>query len=170
MWFYHRVIDPNNADGMALIKELPDLGLRCLPRPICPKLKIIQYNRSFFIKQLNFVCIECYPLREIKQISTHLFPCGKIIIYKININTFNAINQQPQIDCHLEWILQFQLYLMKKKHKPKGHFQKPSLTHICLVDSSILIYFMGLFPILGVSGSAASDVGTLFAYVPLRGR
>ena len=73
---------PNDADGMALIREQPDLGLHCLPRPICRELKIIKYNRSFFTKQLNFVCIVYYPLREIKEISTHLFPCGKIIIYK----------------------------------------------------------------------------------------
>ena len=36
MWLYHRVMSPNNADGMANSVD-PDLGLHCLPRPVCPK-------------------------------------------------------------------------------------------------------------------------------------
>ena len=35
MWLYHRVMSPNDADGMA--KEQSDLGLHCLPRHICLK-------------------------------------------------------------------------------------------------------------------------------------
>ena len=34
MWLNHRVICPNDADGM----EQSDLGLHCLPRHICPKI------------------------------------------------------------------------------------------------------------------------------------
>ena len=49
MWLYHRVMSPNDADGMAnsidpdqtaprlLLLEQSDLGLHCLPRPVCPK-------------------------------------------------------------------------------------------------------------------------------------
>ena len=41
MWLYHRVISPNDADGMANSvgpdQEQCDLGLHCLPRHICPK-------------------------------------------------------------------------------------------------------------------------------------
>ena len=41
MWLYHTVMSPNNADGMANSvdpgQEQSDLGLHCLPRPICPK-------------------------------------------------------------------------------------------------------------------------------------
>ena len=45
MWLYHRVMGPNDADGMAnsvdpdqtALEEQSDLGLHCLPRPICPK-------------------------------------------------------------------------------------------------------------------------------------
>ena len=42
MWLYHRVMIPNDADGMAnsvdLDQEQSDLGLHCLPRHICPKI------------------------------------------------------------------------------------------------------------------------------------
>ena len=41
VWLYHRVMSPNNADGMANSVdpdlEQSDLGLHCLPRHICPK-------------------------------------------------------------------------------------------------------------------------------------
>ena len=41
MWLYHRVMSPNDADGMANSvdpdQEQSDLGLQCLPRHICPK-------------------------------------------------------------------------------------------------------------------------------------
>ena len=40
MWLFHRVMSPNDADGMANSVD-PDqtapLGLHCLPRHICPK-------------------------------------------------------------------------------------------------------------------------------------
>ena len=36
MWLYHRVMSPNDADGMANSVD-PDLGLHCLPRPVCQK-------------------------------------------------------------------------------------------------------------------------------------
>ena len=38
MCFYHRIVRPKDADGMANSFD-PDqtLGLHCLPRPICPK-------------------------------------------------------------------------------------------------------------------------------------
>ena len=42
MWLYHRVMSPNDADGMANSvdpdqTEQSDLGLHCLPRPVSPK-------------------------------------------------------------------------------------------------------------------------------------
>ena len=42
MWLYHRVMSPNDADGMANSVDpdqaaQSDLGLHCLPRHICPK-------------------------------------------------------------------------------------------------------------------------------------
>ena len=39
MWLYHRVMSPNDADGMAnsVDPDQSDLGLHCLPRHICPK-------------------------------------------------------------------------------------------------------------------------------------
>ena len=40
LWLYHRVMSPNDADGMANSvdpEEQSDLGLHCLPRHICPK-------------------------------------------------------------------------------------------------------------------------------------
>ena len=41
MWLYHRVMSPNDADGMANSVDpdqtAPDLGLHCLFRHICPK-------------------------------------------------------------------------------------------------------------------------------------
>ena len=44
MWLYHRVMSPNDADGMAnsvdpdkTAQEQSDLGLHCLPRHMCPK-------------------------------------------------------------------------------------------------------------------------------------
>ena len=42
MWLYHRVMSPNDADGMAnsidpdqTAPQQADLGLHCLPRHIC---------------------------------------------------------------------------------------------------------------------------------------
>ena len=44
MWLYHRVMSPNDADGMAnsvdpdqTAPQQSDLGLHFLPRDICPK-------------------------------------------------------------------------------------------------------------------------------------
>ena len=39
MWLYHRVMSPNDADGMAnsVDPDQTDLGLHCLLRPVCPK-------------------------------------------------------------------------------------------------------------------------------------
>ena len=39
MWLCHRVMSPNDADGMAnsVDPDQTDLGLHCLPRPACPK-------------------------------------------------------------------------------------------------------------------------------------
>ena len=41
VWLYHRVMNPNDADGMANSVDPDqtesDLGLHCLPRLICPK-------------------------------------------------------------------------------------------------------------------------------------
>ena len=41
MWLYHRVMSPNDADGMVNSvdsdQEQSDLGLHCLPRHTCPK-------------------------------------------------------------------------------------------------------------------------------------
>ena len=40
MWLYHRVMSPNDADGMANSvdpDQTADLGLHCLPRPVYPK-------------------------------------------------------------------------------------------------------------------------------------
>ena len=39
MWLYHRVMSPNDADGMAnsVDPDQSDQGLHCLPRHICPK-------------------------------------------------------------------------------------------------------------------------------------
>ena len=39
MWLCHRVMGPNDADGMAnsVDPDQTDLGLHCLLRPICPK-------------------------------------------------------------------------------------------------------------------------------------
>ena len=43
MWLYHRVMSPNDADGMAnrvdpdQTAPQSDLDLHCLPRHICPK-------------------------------------------------------------------------------------------------------------------------------------
>ena len=41
MWFYHRILCPKDADRMANNvdpdQEQSDLGLHCLPRPVCPK-------------------------------------------------------------------------------------------------------------------------------------
>ena len=44
MWLYHRVMSPNDADGMANSvdpdqTDCSDLGLHCLPRHVCPKTK-----------------------------------------------------------------------------------------------------------------------------------
>ena len=37
--FYHGVIPLNDADGIASSEDPEsDLGLHCLPRPICPKI------------------------------------------------------------------------------------------------------------------------------------
>ena len=56
-WLYHRVMSPNDADGMAnsvdlLLEEQSDLGLHYLPRRICPKTYL-------------------YSLRYILQLSTN---------------------------------------------------------------------------------------------------
>ena len=40
MWLYHRVMSPNDADGMANSvdpDQIAPLGLHCLPRPILSK-------------------------------------------------------------------------------------------------------------------------------------
>ena len=41
MWLYHRVMSPEDAEGMTNSgdpdQEQSDLGLHCLPRSICPK-------------------------------------------------------------------------------------------------------------------------------------
>ena len=37
IWLYHRVMSPNDADGMANSVDPDHLGLQCLPRDICPK-------------------------------------------------------------------------------------------------------------------------------------
>ena len=40
VWLYHTLMSPNDADGMANSvdpDEQSDLGLHCLPRPVCPK-------------------------------------------------------------------------------------------------------------------------------------
>ena len=41
MWLYHRVMSPKDADRMANSVDpdqtAPDLGLHCLPRPVCRK-------------------------------------------------------------------------------------------------------------------------------------
>ena len=39
MWLYHRVMSPNDADGMAnsVDPDQTDLGLHCLPGHICLK-------------------------------------------------------------------------------------------------------------------------------------
>ena len=40
LWLYHRVMSPNDADGIANRvdpDQTADLGLHCLPMHICPK-------------------------------------------------------------------------------------------------------------------------------------
>ena len=48
MWLYHRVVSPNDADGLANsvdpdqtapVGAVSDLGLHCLLRPIRPKIQ-----------------------------------------------------------------------------------------------------------------------------------
>ena len=48
MWLYHRVMSPNDTDGMTNNvdpdqTEQSDLGLHCLPRHICPKT--VRYSK-----------------------------------------------------------------------------------------------------------------------------
>ena len=55
MWFYLTVMCPKDAVGMANSvdpEEQPDLGLHCLPRPVCSNAKgLLGYNSLFLFMQ-----------------------------------------------------------------------------------------------------------------------
>ena len=58
MWLYYRVMHPKIADGMAnkvdpdqtAPLEQSDLGLHCLPRPVCPKILVFFEPYLIFIE------------------------------------------------------------------------------------------------------------------------
>ena len=52
----HRVFHQKDANGIAN-RDDPDLGLHCLPRPICPKT-LVQYGRSLYssVRQSTLKC------------------------------------------------------------------------------------------------------------------
>ena len=66
MWLYHRVTSPKDAEGIANSVDPDqtaplgaDLGLHCLPRPVCPKkLRIITVvSFCFVVLTFKHVCL-----------------------------------------------------------------------------------------------------------------
>ena len=61
MWLYHRVVSPNDADGMAnsVDPDQTDLGLHCLPRHISvQKLRVITLNPNIEFIMVNIMKLE----------------------------------------------------------------------------------------------------------------
>ena len=61
-WLYHRVMHPKVADGMANIVDSyqtgpSDLGLHCLPRPVCHISKVWILKKEYLLKNMSLMKI-----------------------------------------------------------------------------------------------------------------
>ena len=59
---------PKDADGMvnSVVPDQSDLGLHCLPRPVCLKTKD-HYGRVLFQFSFVFICISRSELNEVES-------------------------------------------------------------------------------------------------------